>query len=220
MATKYYTLILIFFFYSAFGQLSLKLSLKDSMTTVTIHNKSKENYIIPVDKSHFRPAETYCDSFSDHESEFPSFGLVVNVMTPNDKRQSYVIGYQHFENFDSITAKFNVERDRFDKKIKNWAKKNNIKNYNTALINYKLINNLIFLKPDEKTTFRIKLDLKNITSQELIFYNYILEESENYELYLSLCDFDATKYLTRSQKRKFRSYKFFSGILESNKVKL
>lgn len=112
-----------------------------------------------------------------------------------------------------------IERNAFRKKIKLWGKINNIQNYNDALINYNLMNNLIYVEPHEKISFNIKVDLYNITNQELIFYNYILKKTENYNLYLSLCDFsNFDKYLTSSQKKKLCKYKFFYSKLESNKI--
>ncbi len=220
MYTKYYTLILTLFFYSIFGQLSLEFTLIDSVASVTIHNKSKDNYVIPIDRFHFRPYEVDCNSFSDYESEFPSFGLMVNISTSDDKRVNYVMGYKYFENFDSINKEVGIKREIFRKKIKDWSKNNNIKDYNLALINYNLINNLIYFKPNEKISFKIKFDLYNITAQELIFYNYILEKTENYKLNLSLCEFEFDKYLTSSQKKKLKKHKFFTGKIESNKIEI
>ncbi|WP_223609550.1 hypothetical protein [Chryseobacterium sp. OSA05B] len=222
MYSKYYTLILIFFFYSIFGQLRLELRLTNSIAKVTIYNESKENYVLPIDAFHFRPYEDDCNNLSDHELEFPSFGLMVNIIKSTGKKEDYTIGYyKTSENFDSISNNINIKRSSFQKKISKWGKNNNIKDYNVSLINYNLINNLIYLKPKGKFSFNIKLDLYNITAQELIFYNYILEKSENYKFNLSLCEFkEIDRYLTSSQKYKLKKYKLFTKKLESNFVEL
>ncbi|WBV60639.1 hypothetical protein PFY12_00640 [Chryseobacterium camelliae] len=221
MRKKYYTLILALFFCSVFGQLKLEFKLLNSIADITIYNTSKENYILPIDRFHLRPYETDCSTFANYESEFPSFGLMVNIFTSDGKRENYVMGYKHFDNFDSIGKKVNFKRDSFRKKILKWGEKNKIKDYNEALINYNLINNLIYLKPNEKISFKIKFDLYNITNQELIFYNYILEKSLEYKISLSMCEFNGIdKYFTVAQKKKLKKYKLFSGEILSNKVEL
>lgn len=222
MHTKYYILILTFFFSSIFGQLRLELKLVNSVANLTIYNDSKENYILPVDLLHFRPYEADCNNFSEQEAEFPGFGLMVNIIEEDNKKEDYAVGYSKIpENFDPLRDKVNIQRSGFKKKILKWAGKHKIKDYDLALINYTIMNNLIFLKAKEKISFNIKLDLYNITAQELIFYNYILEKSENYKLYVSLCEFKGIdKYLTFAQKEKLKKYKLFTDQLESNLIEL
>lgn len=222
MYSKYYTSILIFFFSSIFGQLKLEVTLINSFANVTIYNESKENYVLPLDALNFRPFEADCNSLSDHEQEFPVFGLMVNIIKSNGTKEDYTIGYyKPSDNFDTFSDKVNIKRLDFQKKISKWGGKNNIKDYNLSFINYSIMNNLIYLKSKEKFSFNIKLDLYNVTGQKLIFYNYLLEKSENYKFYLSMCEFGAIdKYLTSSQKNKLKKYKFFTGKLESNLVEL
>lgn len=221
MHSKYYTLMLTFFFSFTFGQLKLEFTLINSVANVTIYNESKENYVLPIDVLHFRPYEADCGVFSDYEMEFPSLSLMVNIINSDSKREDYALGYKHFDNIDSIEKNIDTKRENFQKKIKDWGKKNNIKDYNLALINYNLNNNLIYLKPHEKVSFKIKFDLHNVTNQELIFYNYILEKTSNYIFYLSLCNYkNINKYLTSSQNKKLKKYKLFTGSLESNKIEL
>lgn len=221
MYTKYCSLILAFFFYSIFGQLKLEVRVVNSIANVIIKNDSKENFVFPVDRFHFRPYEAKCDTFSDYESEFPSFGVMVNIISADNKREDYVQGYKYVDNIDSIKQDIETKRDELQKKIKDWGASNDIKDYGLALINYNLNNNLIYLKPYEKISFNIKLDLNNITDQELIFYNYILDKTKSYKFYLSLCNYNQiNKYLTSSQKIKLKKYKLFTGSIESNKIEL
>ncbi len=61
----------------------------------------------------------------------------------------------------------------------------------------------------------------NITNQESIYYNYILNKSENYQFYLSFCNYKSfDQYLTSAQKKRLNKNKFFYGKLESNIVQL
>lgn len=220
MHKKKYTLILLFLFNTLFGQLILEVKLINSIAHVNIINTSQDYYMLPINQNHFRPYEENCDNFLNYESEFPSFSLLLNLVSSNGKKVDYTVGYKYLDDFNSDTKKINLERKSFEKKIKKWGKDNNINDYSTTLINYKLINSLIFFKPNENKKIKIKLDLKNITSQDLIFYNYFLDETETYKLFLSLCDFDSLKYLTPYQKKKYASYKLFTGKLESNIIEL
>lgn len=220
MNKKRYTLILLFFFHSLFSQLNMNVKLINSIAHITIVNESEFNYLIPIDINHFRPYEENCDNFTEHESEFPSFGILLNIVSRDDTKVNYSIGYKYSDNFDSINDKRSIERKSFKRKIEQWRKKNKIEDYYISLINYKLINNLISLAPYEKKEFKIKLDLKNITAQELIFYNYFLEKNEYYKLFFSICSIESFKYLTPSQRNKYKKYKFFTGKLESNKIGL
>lgn len=220
MHKKKYTLILLFLFNTLFSQLALEVRLVDSTAHVNVINRSQDYYMLPINQNHFRPYEENCDNFIDYESEFPSFALLLNLVNSNGKKVDYTVGYKYLDDFNSDSEKINLERESFQKKIKKWGRKNNLNDYSTALINYKLINSLIFLKPNENKKFKIKLDLKNITSQDLIFYNYFLNEAETYKLFLSLCNFDSLKYMTPDQRKKYANYKFFTGKLESNIIEL
>jgi len=222
MQKRYYTIILTLFFHSIFSQLKLEIKFLNSIATITIHNDSQENYILPIDKLHLRPYETDCNSFSDQELEFPGMALMVNIETLENKKEDYTVGYyQTIDKSDSLIKKVNMKRSHFQEKIKEWGAKNNIKSYDFALINYNLIHNMLYIKSNEKISFKIKFDLYNITNQELIFYNYVLDNSTNYKVYLSFCGFnDYEKYLTNTQKKKLKKYNFFTGKLESNKIEL
>ncbi len=221
MIVKYVILILTVLSSLVSAQLRLEVKLIDSVAEVTIINESKEQYILPIDKTHVRPYEKNCNTFSDYESEFPAFGLMVNLLDSSAKHQDYVMGYRSFDDINSVKKNIDREREKLRNTIRKWGDKNNIKNYNIAHINYNLINNLVCIKPNQKISFKIKVDLYNITNQELIFYNYSLKHAENYNFYLSLCSYnDLDRYLTSSQKKKLSKYNFFYGKLESNKIQL
>ncbi|MGE8555720.1 MAG: hypothetical protein ACN6OB_17515 [Chryseobacterium jejuense] len=221
MKTKYFTLIFIFFTFYIFGQLKLGIELIGADAYIKISNNSKEDYVLPIDKYHFRPYELECDAFFDYEDEFPAFGLMVNVLSPDGNKEDYVVGYNRKPKFDSLVRVMDLKRNNLKEKILDWSKKNNIKDHNLAFINYNIINNLVYLKSGEELIFKIKLDLNNITNQELIFYNYILEHSKKYKLYLTLCNFkEINKYLTSAQKSRLKDYNFFTNKLDSNIVEL
>jgi len=220
MHKKKYTLILLFLFNTLFSQVVLEIKLVGSIAHVNIINTTEDYYMLPINQNHFRPFEENCDNFINYESEYPSFALLLNLVSLSGKKVDYTVGYKYLNDFNSDTKKINLERESFQKKIKKWGRKNNINDYSTALINYKLINSLIFLKPNENKKIKIELDLKNITSQDLIFYNYFLDEAETYKLFLSLCNFDSLKYLTPYQRKKYANYKLFTNKLESNIIEL
>ncbi|MBW8361004.1 MAG: hypothetical protein K0M56_02315 [Kaistella sp.] len=219
MHKKFYTLSFIFFSYCIFGQLRLEFSLINSVANVSIYNESKENYVLPIDTLHFRPFETECARFSDFEAEFPSLALMLNFIDSDAKREEYVVGYKQIENIDSFNESINTKRDEFRKKIEKWGNRHSIKDDNLALINYNLVNNLIYIKSHDKVSFKIKFDLYNITGQELIYYNYILKKTNDYKLYLSMCNYtDINNFLAFSQRRKMKKYKLYTGKIESNVI--
>jgi hypothetical protein len=221
MITKYGMLILTVLSSILSAQLRLELKLIGSVAEVTIINTSKDYYVLPIDKVHLRPYERNCNTFSDYESEFPAFGLMVNLIDSSSKQADYVMGYKSFTEINSVKKNIDRKREKLKRRIIKWGDENKIKDYNTAFINYSLIQNLVYIKPDEKFTFKIKTDLHNITNQELIFYSYNIKNIENYNFYVSLCEYnDLDKYLTSSQKKKLSKYKFFNSKLESNKIQL
>lgn len=218
---KYVILILTVLSSLVSAQLRLEVKLVDSVAEVIIINESKEQYILPIDKTHLRPYEKNCNTFSEYESEFPSFGLMIHLMDSSDKYQDYVTGYKSFDDIKSVEENIDIKREKLRETVRKWGDKNNIKDYNIAYVNYNLINNLICIKPNQKISFKVKVDLYNITNQELIFYSYSRKDTENYNFSLSLCSYyDLDKYLTSSQKKKFSKYIFFHGKLESNKIQL
>lgn len=221
MITRYGILILIVLSSIMSAQLRLEIKSIGSVTEVTIINTSNDYYALPIDKVHLRPYERNCNTFSDYESEFPAFGLMANLVDSFNKQTDYVIGYKSFDDINSVKKNIDRKRERLKKKIIKWGDENKIKDYNTAFINYFLVQNLVYMKPHEKVTFKIKTDLYNITNQELIFYSYNIKNIENYNFYLSLCEYtNLDKYLTTSQKEKLKKYKLFTGSLESNKIQL
>ncbi|BFO66523.1 hypothetical protein [Chryseobacterium sp. KCF3-3] len=221
MKTKFITIVSFFFFTTLFGQLRLDFKLINSVANITIYNDSEESYIFPLDRSHFRPYESICDAFDEYEKEFPSFGLMVNIINSEGNKENYILGYNKDSERDAILYNLNKRREKLKKEVMIWSKNNNIKNYNLAYINYEIMKNLIYLKPKEKVTFNVNLDLNNVTNQELIFYNYILEESHSYQLYLNLCEFkEISKYLTASQKVKLQKYKFLNNYIDSNIINI
>ncbi|MDR2236360.1 MAG: hypothetical protein LBE92_09565 [Chryseobacterium sp.] len=217
MYTKYLIAVLIFICFPVFGQLKIEFSLTDSIAHVTIHNTSKNNYVFPLDQHHLRPYEDDCDSFSDFEPEFPSLALMINIADTGGKREDYIVGYNKTDYFKEAQDK----RDLLKQKIVDWGNTNNINDYQSAAINYKIMNNLIYLKAGEKISLKIKVDLYNITAQEFIFYNYIPDKSKKYKACLSLCNYEnIDQYLTSTQKEGLKNYKILTGTFESNSIEL
>lgn len=219
--TKYGILILAVLSSIMSAQLRLELKLIGSVAEVILINNSNEHYALPIDKFHLRPYEQNCNTFSDYESEFPAFALMTNLVDSSNGQIDYMIGYKSFDDINSVKKNIDSKREKLKRRIIKWGDENKIKDYNNAYINYFLVQNLVCIKPNEKITFRIKADLHNITNQELIFYSYHIKNTENYNFYLSLCEYnDLDKYLTSSQKQKIKKYKLFTGSLESNKIQL
>lgn len=106
MITKYCVLILVFLSAFIFGQLKLDVTLVDSTVKVTIFNESKERYVLPLDKTHLRPYEKNCNAFLDYESEFPSLGLMINMIDSTGKNEEYTIGYKYVDKIDSIRKRW------------------------------------------------------------------------------------------------------------------
>jgi len=219
MKTKYFTLILVLISFKLYSQLSIELEIRNSLAYITVKNNSTDAYLLPIDTKHLRPFENVCNNFSEQEIEFPSLALMLDFTTRDNKRESYVEGHLSINDFEIIKNRINEKREKEKKKIEKWKSHYGLKNYNEALINYNVVNNLIFLKPKEKKQFFIKIDLHNITSQELLFYNYLLDQNEHYMVNLKYCNIDINKYLTSDQKSKFKKYKIFSNELKSNFVK-
>jgi len=222
MYTKYLIIIFSIIFYPLFGQLRMEIEVINSVASINIYNDSENNYAFPLDINHLRPYEADCHNFSDKELEFPNMALMVNIEKADNIKEDYNVGYYRVEDkFDPLIKKANIERSNFKKEIQKWRKKNKIANYDVGLINYSIIKNLVYLKSKEKISFKIKLDLYNITNQELIFYNYILDKAMKYKLFMSLCEFDELEsYFTLDQKQKLKEYKLFKGSIQSNKIQL
>lgn len=221
MKIKYYTLILVLLSSLLSGQLELSVTLQNSMAEITIYNKSGENYMFPLDRNHLRPYEKNCDAFYDYELNYPIYGLMTNIINSSGENVDYAIGHQRFNDIKELEDDILVKKNKIKKIVNEWGSKNNIKNFNVAYVNYSLLSNLVFIKPYEKISFKVKVDLYNITNQKTIYYNYILNKSENYHFYLSFCEYkNLDKYLTPAQKKQLNEYKFFYGKLKSNIIQL
>jgi hypothetical protein len=119
----------------------------------------------------------------------------------------------------SVVKKINLKKVKYEKKIKLWQKKNGIKSFDDAKINYYIFNNLIYLKQGEKIEKEFYFDLHNITNGKYMYYYYHIEDDKQYDVSLSFNIEDCVyKYLTPFQKQKLKKYKLFTGLLESNKV--
>jgi hypothetical protein len=136
MMVKYVILILTVLSSLISAQLRLEVKFVDSVAEVMIINESKEQYILPIDKTHLRPYEKNCNTFSEYESEFPAFGLMIHLMDSYDKYQDYVTGYKSFDDIKSVEKNIDIKREKLRETVRKWGDKNNIKDYNIAYVNY------------------------------------------------------------------------------------
>jgi hypothetical protein len=201
-------------------KMELNLDTNNKKAYVGLINTSNDNLIIPIDILSLRPYfDDICLDIAQHTFEYPTLGLNIKVMRNNKVVES--LGGTGKMNDLNVINKINLEKKKHEKKIKLWQKKNGIKSFDDAKINYYIFNNLVYLKPGEKIEKVFYFDLHNITNGKYIYYYYHIEDDKQYDVSLS---FNISKcvytYLTTSQKEKLKRYQFFTGSLESNKIEL
>lgn len=139
-------------------------------------------------------------------------------------------------NVDVVAAMSDIDQDEIATRLKeierldlikqsdlrNWMRSNNISNVNLAEINKILFENILLLEPCEEISYHIIFRPESINCLECgLFYFYSLEENSEVDLSLLHCVDDSIyTYLTEDQKKKLKRYKFFSGELLSNEIKL
>ncbi|MGH1516146.1 hypothetical protein [Chryseobacterium sp. JK1] len=223
MPAKYLTLLLTCFYLSVFGQLRLEFQVNGSVAKVTISNNSKDSYAIPLETEHFRPYEPLCDNYQEYEDSFPGLGLMLMIekQSTNELLTYYVQDYVDPDKFDSIAKEYQKQKIANDHLIEEWKRIHKIAKVKDAKINYDIMNNLLFLKPYESISYKVNINLNNITNQKFKFYSYSYDSHQSYRYYLEYCSpAKAYGYLTKQQKNtiKEKGYKLFYEKLRSNVI--
>lgn len=190
-------------------------------TNVILRNDTKDNILIPIDTLALSPYfDNICLEISNYMHGSPYLGLNVKVIE-DDKRIIESTGGSGRMIDLNVVRKINLEKKKYEKKIRLWQKKNNIKSFDDAKVNYYIFNNLICLKPGEKIEKLFYFDLHNITNGKYTYYYYHIEDDKQYDVSLSFNIEDCVyKYLTAAQKEKLTGYQLFTGRIESNKIQL
>lgn len=202
-------------------KLELKLDFDDKIADITIVNNSSENYAFPLDKSFLRPYEPECFNYQEYEEDFPFLALMLMIEKQNNNEllTYYVEDYVDPVKFDSITREYQKEKKKHDNLIENWRIINKIKKMKDAKINYSIMNSFVYLKPNEKINYKVRININNITNQKFKFYSYSYDSFQTYKYYLEYCDLSkAYEYLTKKQKKeiKEKGYTLFSNKITSN----
>lgn len=191
---------------------------------INIVNHSPNDYMIPFDKSGFKGyyESEYCGDFEDQDYPYKFFAPTVmlkeenkdDYLFPNSSRGHPPVGEGAEEYIQHLQEIVDNELNA----IKDWKKKYSFKSYKSALENYYLTKNLLFLKPGERYTYEILLDLGSIArTSTSVLYDYYFFTFVKYDLSLHLCiKEDSYKWLTKHQKKEFKKYKTFKGIIKSN----
>lgn len=203
-----------------------------------IVNETNFRYVIPINTTDFKPyfQEENCMDYEEVSFKETNDSFL-RLIFLNSSNGSYVD--KIFSNPDPSTLLHSNEKTKkqFEKKkmdamksqnntISQWIKKNNIKqNKEWAEINRAIFSHLIYLEPMQTITYKmyvnpLKLYSLQMNETSTDFYSYYLENNTNYSFFLKYCiDSKVYNYLTEDQKNKLKTYRLFSGSLESNILK-
>lgn len=211
--------------------LKIKLSGVDKTATessykiqVNLQNTSEDFIAIPIVltklKGYF--ADERCvDHLNFRENKILDFTAIVNY---KGHKMNVVAAMSHIDHDEIATKLKMIERLDSIKQsdLRNWMLSNSISNVNLAEINKILFENILLLEPCEEVSYQIIFRPESINCLECdLFYFYSLEENSEVDLSLLHCVDDCIyTYLTEDQKKKLKRYKFFSGELLSNEIKL
>lgn len=220
---------LIIFFFLSYGicksqvKITLSYSKSDENAKVSIYNDSNEDIIMPLDMKSFKPYHENQCSIADYEFPYPIFGITLLVENNNEKLLGNIrnIEIPDDDSFNNIKEERRKINSKYLNSIKKWGDKNKIINLDSAKINYYLYKNLVIIKSKQQITFSSVINFDNITNQKYIYYYYPIDWTKKNELSVSICiDSNIYNVLTEKQKQKLKKYTFFTGKLESNKIKL
>src|SRR5690606_1554880 len=167
----------------------------------TLKNTTSENIVIPIDTTKFRNYwASECD-FSEWDlQKYPYLAMSVKFRDIKTGRDEFVNGG-------------NISLD-LSNPLELKADKRRPNQY--------VYNHLIFLKPQEIIRFRKKMDITYYEYEEFFpsFEYAFLQDNTDYEFSFVYCSECAGTYnlLTNEEKEKIKNYKFFNGVLESNKI--
>jgi len=223
---KYLIFFNILIFNFAFCQISIDYNIESNIETsllkINVTNNSNEYYMIPLDINGFKGyyESEYCGTFDDQDYPYKFFAPT--IMLKKDTTDAYLIPNSSRGNMPEEVGEYikdlEMVKNKELKDISGWKKKYHFITEKETIKNYYITKNLLFLKPHEKYTYTVTLDLGNIRRENTsILYDYYFFEFGKYNLALHLCiTNDAYNWLTLKQKKKFKKYKFFTGLIKSN----
>lgn len=228
---KIIKLILILTSISIFGQIEINISNSDKKKSsieyikIEILNKSKFNYIIPLDTLGLRPFDNHLDWKNFGKKGIVDGSLRLTIYIKDKKNNQYLLADPlpiHANELltKEFVDKLNSEHEEKLKEQAEWKKNNSIEDGVDIEENQYLSKNIIFLKPNEKITFYKKISdgyTRSISKSQEISYFFGLVNNVDYKINLQLdVPKNIKRYLSRKQKKEFSKYKIFTGIVKSN----
>lgn len=212
--------ILVFYQFNAQIKIELNIDYLNKKANVVLVNETNTNLVVPLDTLALSPYyDDICLEMKNYIHGSPYLGL--NIKLKDEDTISDFLGGTGKMDDLSVVNMIYTEKKKYESKIRLWQKKNNIKSFEEAKINYYVFNNLMYLKPGEKIEKTFYFDLHNITNGKYMYYYYRLEDDKKYNVSLTFnineCIY---KYLTQKQKQSLNKYNLFKGQVESNKIEL
>lgn len=222
MINKILLLINIFVFYQLNAQIKIELKIDNpnKKAKVVLLNETNTNIVIPLDTLSLSPYfDDICLEMKNYIHGSPYLGL--NIKLKNEDTISDFLGGAGKMDDLSVVNIITNENKKYERRIRLWQKKNNIKSFEEAKINYYIFNNLVYLKAGEKIEKTFYFDLHNITNGKYMYYYYHIEDDRQYDISLYFNIEDCVyQYLTEKQKQSLNKYNLFTGEVESNKIEL
>lgn len=188
---------------------------------VNLTNQSQENYAIPIDTTGFR---AYYSPQICSKIDYPDKYFAPVLLFKEEKSDVYIQAnsgsYDLYEPIiENLEKQAAIKLQKRKNIIKNWMIKNQFKTIEEAEENYNVVNNIVFLKPKQKFSYELRLDISDIRHSEISLNHdrYYLNKNNNYFFSLSICiDKSVYKLLTNQQIKQNKEYKFYHGRLDSN----
>ena len=200
----------------------------EKFVQVTLLNKSSiSSYVFPVDTLGFKTyfIENSCTEF-DFLRGYPDLGLIPMIEGNNSFVESKLGDKGTLISRKNIYIRSEKKyKKEQEKAIKSWKVLNHFydKDDNWVKINYYIYKHLVTLKPQEKFSYRAKINFNKINEQSDLYtyYYYPLEKELKYQFFLKICvDKFIYEYLSEKQKQCFRDFIFYTGELQSNSIGL
>jgi hypothetical protein len=230
---KIILIIVSLFFSNVYAQFTItiiptKIEEQEVNLKITITNITTDGYILPIDTILLSPYLGQQDCLDFQLFGDLDLGFIPMILDKKNNTFLEIISRNKggSKSRNNIFEKYNKRIDKEQKKyIRNWKRKYNLYNESDKWIriNYHLVNHFITFNPFESISFEKSINFKKINEFKEVFTygTYYVEKNKEYSLHLRLCvDKSVYNYLTYQQKKQYKKYKFFSGILESNKIEL
>lgn len=199
---------------------SMELDRKSAI--ITIKNNSTKNYALPVELTNLKAYyenDIVCEYFNSYHA--PLHGLSFSLKLTDSKTKQVLEPQRTHVNIDFDTLQNYLTENKqcfsLDQEKQNWQLTHKIKDKAKADLNYYIFNNLILLRPNQNMSYRILIDLDNISSEIYFVDKYDVKPNTKYffQLYTEIndCIYDV---LTPVQKKELKDYTLFTGKIESN----